>query len=349
MSVCSAAFGSALWLSAGVASAEPDPAPPEPAAAPAAASAPPPAAEAAPAPAADSAPAPVAEASPAPDATPVADTKPKPPPYSLPWQLRPVAPATVIRSDTAFAFDKPAGKSGSAIVSTLLGSYKIVPDFAVIARLGFVSNSPPAPANSATTFANPVLGGLYGIKLDPSVKLGLFMAVALPLGSGSTPGSDKAKANAIAMQARSAFDNSMFAADYLAIFPGIDIAYIAHGFTLQAEATLFELVKAKGPSTIDRNNTNFTTGLHAGYFIIPQLSIGAEIRHQRWLSTPAAVKNDATHSIRDTTTVAIGPRLHFKLSDSVWFRPGIAFAAPLDDPMKKAEYKIVQLDLPVSF
>ena len=56
-----------------------------------------------------------------------------------------------------------------------------------------------------------------------------------------------------------------------------------------------------------------------------------------------------SYKVRDDSTFAIGPRLHFKLSDSVWFRPGIAFALPLDDPIKKVEYKIVQLDLPLVF
>jgi hypothetical protein len=93
--------------------------------------------------------------------------------------------------------------------------------------------------------------------------------------------------------------------------------------------------------------------LHVGYFIVPMLSLGAEIRHQRWLSTPKAVELDEASATpqgsRDTTTWAVGPRGHFKLSDSVWFRPGVAFAMPLDNPMKKAKYKIVQLDLPIAF
>jgi hypothetical protein len=33
----------------------------------------------------------------------------------------------------------------------------------------------------------------------------------------------------------------------------------------------------------------------------------------------------------------------------MWLRPGIAFAAPLDNPMKDSKYKIVQLDIPFAF
>jgi hypothetical protein len=97
----------------------------------------------------------------------------------------------------------------------------------------------------------------------------------------------------------------------------------------------------------DKSRWNFTGGLHIGYFFIPQFSLGAEIRHQHWLSTPKAVA--ANDALRSTTTWAVGPRLHFKLNDTMWFRPGVAFAMPLDDPMKAKEYKNIQIDLPIAF
>ncbi len=296
------------------------------------------------------------------DAPPAAPPQPapaKPPPYSLPWQLRPVAPGNVLRLDTSYGFYKNAAtnKSGSALATSLLGSYKIIPDFALIARLGLVSNAPPdavapAPATpSGTSLLNPVLAGLYGIKLSPSLKLGLFLGVTLPVGSGggTNPDPGKSTANGVGILTRSAFDNAMFAVDYFTVFPGVDFAFVQSGLTVQAEATFFKLTRVRGPAAEDDSKVNFTTGLHVGYFIIPQLSVGAEIRHQRWLSTPANVKNDKTDSLRDTTTFAIGPRLHFKLSDKTWFRPGVSLTLPIDDPMKKADYKIVQLDLPFSF
>ena len=46
-----------------------------------------------------------------------------PPPYSLPWQLRSVVPATAIRSDSSASFyDNPAGQGGDAVVTTLLAT-----------------------------------------------------------------------------------------------------------------------------------------------------------------------------------------------------------------------------------
>src|SRR5581483_7909066 len=98
----------------------------------------------------------------------------------------------------------------------------------------------------------------------------------------------------------------------------------------------------------DSSRTNLTMGLHLGYFVIPLVSIGAEIRHQRWLSTPSTIAVQGPAS-RDTTTIAVGPRFHFQVSKGKWLRPGIAFTFPLDDPMKKQSFKVVQLDIPFTF
>jgi hypothetical protein len=345
------------------------PAPAAAADAPAAAepAAPPTPAAAEPAPAA-AVEAPPAAAEPAPEP---AAAKPKPPPYSLPFQLRPAVVANVVRSDTNFAFYKnPANsESGSTIASMLLASYKVTDEFAPMIRLGIAQNSPPkvaAPAvtpDSAVVFANPVVGGTYAIKPAKPLRLAFFLGLTIPVGSGGgdSPKPETKTAVAAARTARNAMDNAMFSPNDFTVFPGVDFAYVSGGFTAQVEATLFQLTRVKGDKknamgvaqNPDKSKTNLTLGLHVGYFVIPQLSIGAELRHQRFLSTPKAVEADealpSPLGVRDTTTWAVGPRGHFKLSESVWFRPGVSFSMPLDNPMKKAEYKVVQLDLPIAF
>ena len=62
-----------------------------------------------------------------------------------------------------------------------------------------------------------------------------------------------------------------------------------------------------------------------------------------------AIANDATGTLRDTTSIALGPRVHFKLGDKSWLRPAIAFAIGVDDPQLRWESKSVQLDIPVIF
>src|SRR5690349_5036019 len=72
-----------------------------------------------------------------PPAEPAA-AKPKPPPYSLPWQLRPVVAGNVVRSDTAVAFYKHPtnGNSGTTVASMLLFSYKVMENLAPLVRIG---------------------------------------------------------------------------------------------------------------------------------------------------------------------------------------------------------------------
>jgi hypothetical protein len=283
---------------------------------------------------------------------------PPPPPYSIPWQLRPAAIATVLRSDTAIAFyENPVSEaSGTTVASMLLGSYKLTDAFAPLVRLGVVSNSPPdgpMSPGSGFNFINPVVGGTYMLKLSPDFRLAFFLGLTVPVGGGGgdTPDPANAAANGAGILARSAMDNAMFAVNYFTVFPGVGLAYVNHGFTAQVEVTLLQLLRVRGenhPAGADSSRTNLTLGLHLGYFFIPQLSVGAELRHQRWLSTPASIMADED-TLRDNSTFAIGLRGHFKLSDTIWLRPGIAYARPIDDPMSAANYNIVQLDIPVVF
>jgi hypothetical protein len=282
-------------------------------------------------------------------------------PYSLPFQLRPAQAVSVVRTDTSFAFyDDPAtSAAGTTIASTLLASYKVTDNISPLVRVGMVSNSPPN-VDGAAGFLNPVLGVTYGMTLTPELRLALFFGTALPFGSGGgdTPDPAKAASNAAGIRARSAMDNAMFAVNDLVLFPGASLAYVAHGLTVQIEATVLELLRVRGEDAVnamgnpinpDSSRTNFTGGVHVGYFFFPELSVAVELRHQRWLSTPTAIENDATDTLRDTTTVAIGPRVHFKLGEKSWIRPALALAVGLDDPLKRWESRSVQLDIPVIF
>lgn len=270
-------------------------------------------------------------------------------PYSLPWQLRPTAATNVVRSDTAFAFSSPESVGHSfTTASMLLASYKLTPHFAPLVRVGYVNNA-PGTGPSGASLVNPVLGGTYSLELSETLRLGLFLGVTLPIGAGggNTPEAATAAAARSGILARSAMDNAMFAVNDFTIFPGAGLSYTSGGFTAQVEATLLQLTRVRGEAVqADTSKTNFTTGMHLGYFLLPQLSLGGDLRYQRWLSTPKSVTSD---ELRDNFTVAVGPRFHFKLSDALTVRPGLAYAFALDAPMSKLKYSIVQFDVPVSF
>lgn len=296
----------------------------------------------------------VAGASPAPAATPA----PPPAPYSLPWQLRSAAPASVVRSDTTVGlYENAAGQQGSTVATMLTGSYKVTPSLAPLVRLGYVQNSAPGTDPSGTSFLNPIVGLTYGRKLG-DFRVAGFLGGTVPVGGGGgdTPDKGAAGANKAGIAARSGMDNSMFAVDYFTAIGGLDAAWVAHRVTVQAEATLFQLFRVRGSGTApatDSTRTNSTFGLHAGVFIIPQLSLGGELRYQRWLTTPTQIVMMKTVNIPDanldTMTVAIGPRAHIPLGKGMFFRPGISYARGLDKPLTASSYNMVQVDLPVVF
>jgi hypothetical protein len=284
---------------------------------------------------------------------PAPEAKPTPAPYSLPWQ---VTPGTGVRSDTVLAFYKPSGTTDgrSTLVTQLSGSYKVMPDLAVSLKLSF-TRTVPGDFDPQTAFQNPLLGALYGMKPSPDLRLGLFFGLSLPFGSGGgdVDPTDTSQLEALAAQAtgsaaRSAMEGSMFAPNHLTPFPGVSLAYVKNRLTAQVDFTLFPLIRVKGTSTqSDGLLVNSTYGVHVGYFVIDMLSAGAELRYQRLLKARDGVDGGA--AARDTLTVAVGPRVHLKLGETTWIRPGIAYIRGLDKPLTDANYNMFQLDVPVAF
>jgi hypothetical protein len=276
-----------------------------------------------------------------------AEPAPPPAPYAPPWQLRPTAAASVFRSDTAFAFYNDAMGDGATVVSSLLASYKVGPSLAPFARVA-VHHDTPTAGDGETGLSNPLAGVTWAPKLPKPFRLGVIAAVTVPIGTGggNSPNVGRAAANKAAVVARSSMDNAMFAVNDLSLIAGASIAYVEHGLTLQAEATVFELIRVRGSDVQpDKAKTNFTSGIYAGYFLAKQLSIGGELRYQRYLSTPKFIENDMTGTLRDSLSAAAGVRGHFKLDATQWLRPGIAYARGLDDPMTGKSYQVVQLDV----
>lgn len=220
-------------------------------------------------------------------------------------------------------------------------------------KLTVVGDSPPSPATGGTAFVNPLLGAAYALKLGAGFRASAFLGVTLPvgMGGGDTPDPGALDARNVGVPIRAGLDNSLFAVNDVAIIPGIDFAYVAHGFTAQFEATLFQLNRVRGDKADhDASKTNLTGGLHLGYFVADVLSLGAELRYQRWLTAPGTVNQNLPGTSVDLLSMAVGPRLHFKLGPGVWMRPGLAYVRGFDAPMTRpANDNIIQLDIPVTF
>jgi hypothetical protein len=263
-----------------------------------------------------------------------------------------VAAANVLRIENVFAFYEGAASSdGQTSVTFVLGSWRVAPKFALLGRLGLVANSPPV-GESAVSVVNPIVGGLYAFTPAKDLRAALFLGSSIPvgMGGGNSPDLEVAIATRSGILARSAMDNAMFAVNDWTIFPGAGLAYVKRGFTAQAEATVLQLTRVRGEDLQkDSSKTNFTSGVHLGYFVRPSVSLGGEFRYQRWLSTPVAVEADPTGTLRDTASIAVGVRFHIRSGERTWLRPGIAYARGLDDPMDAQSYDILHVDFPIVF
>jgi hypothetical protein len=276
---------------------------------------------------------------------------PSAPPYSLPWLLRPMTAATVVRLDETVAFSDVPSTEASArtAVTSLTATWKLRPRWVPVFRQTWVhqrTSTGAPPAGSA--FSNPLLGISYVRPVRGPWRASAFLASTVPLGSGGGDRPDAAAAAAIAaaVPARSAMDNALFAVNYWTLIGGVGVARVTPGLTLQAEATVLQLDRVRGAATQDGHRTNLTAGVHAGRFFSPRVSLGAEVRLQRWMTDAAPVRSDPL--AREQLTFAVGPRLHFKVGKR-WLRPGLSYSRALDRPMRSRGYDVVQADLPVAF
>lgn len=281
-----------------------------------------------------------------------ANAEPEPKPqqkssYSLPWGLRPATAGSVLRADTALAFQDKA----TTVATVFHGAVKVADDTAIFLRAPLVHDATEG-ASARSAIGNPLVGASYAPPLSRTVRLPTMVGVTLPVGMGGGTDGGKAPASyrisSSGTYARSAMDNALFAVNYTAIVLGAGVAFADKGFTVQAETTLLRLGRVRGESIEkDRGRTNLTLGVHAGYAFHPALTVSVEARYQRWISTPAALSADP--SKRDALTAGIGARTKIAISKSAVMRPGVAYFHPLDDPMAKNGYRVVIVDIPVSF
>lgn len=285
-------------------------------------------------------------------------------PYSLPWQLRPVTIGNLARVDSVAAvFNDANGNLDEAVATMATASYQVGPNWAPVVRLGFVGNDAPGEATDGSSFANPLVGATYARALG-DYRMAVFGGTTLPIGTGGgdSPNIRAAKTNTASSTARPA-DDAMFAVNYMTVIGGADLAYVNHGLTAQAEGTLLQFVRVRGGDgggASDPFRTEAAAGLHVGYFIGPHFSVGADVHHRRWLSRPTTLsaatgsKGALSDGDMSATTVAAGPRFHFRVGKQGWICPGFSFVRGFDArafgaPLLTAQATGVQVDVPVTF
>ncbi len=131
---------------------------------------------------------------------------------------------------------------------------------------------------------------------------------------------------------------------------GADVAYVKHGFTAQAEATLSQSVRARGDKTVagaDPLRTRATMCAHLGMFLGRHVSVGADLEYRRWLSHPTML--DAMSDPRvpsadqdlATLTASIGARVHFHVGKAS-IHPGLSYTRGFDGLALRAPMNITK-------
>jgi hypothetical protein len=276
-------------------------------------------------------------------------SRPKTPPYVPPFQLRGVVPKSGVRLDTILGlYSTP---TGNAQVTVMLASaqWRVAEPLALQVRWGIDTNQ-TGNDNSRMGIVNPTLGALLGVPIGRDFRFAMSIAVGAPLATG---GGDAPDPNHVALQreaalARSAMDNVSFAVNDIGFPSGLSFAFIRGGVTAQLDATVIPSIRVTGASAQpDDSKVNSTFGFFLGYLFVREVSIGGELRYQRFLTTPVAVERDP--SARDNLTMAIGPRFHFEMADAIWVRPGVSYGRGLRGPSEQQSFQMVQLDVPFSF
>jgi len=265
--------------------------------------------------------------------------------YSIPWNLRPAIAPNILRLDVALAFNSQSMNTATIFTG---GGKPIasLPDLGFYGRVGAVTYGPDASSGHAT-FINPIVFALWTPQVAPGFRVPVFLGVTVPVGTGSDASPLQRSTFASGIYTRQAMDNAMFAANYLTVTAGAGLAWISHGFTAQAEFTVLQLTRVWGESVeADSSRTNFTTGAHLGYQVVPWLTVSAEAHYQHWLSTPAAVS--ANGLTRSQFTLGAGVRANIPAGPAL-LRPGVAVFFPTGGQMRAVDATILQFDLAAPF
>jgi hypothetical protein len=279
--------------------------------------------------------------------------------YALPWTMRPAIAPNLLRIESSIGFRN----DGVAAATLLTGGYAVLPTtLGFYARLG-VTNSVLSTPNAPTTnniatgaVTNPLLMALFTPELTKGLRLTVFGAATIPVGTGggNTPSALTASSIATGIPTRSAMDNALFAVNYFTPIVGLGAAFIRWGWTFQAEATVLQLIRVRGEnhrSATDDMRTNFTVGASVGYLIHRYVTASAEFHYQHWLSAPNLLNPPAPALAPSVNQASfeVGVRTNLPFSRTILARPGIAFGMGFNGAMAEREYKVLHVDFPITF
>jgi hypothetical protein len=264
--------------------------------------------------------------------------------------LRSVSPRTGIRIDTVVAPYRYQGMSALETVVFFSAQLRLQQHFFIQARWGFDDNRVGVGNQNRTGFVNPSVGAVLAFPIGRVIRFAVSTVMNLPLATGGGDGSDT---DELFLQrqgalARSAMDNNAFVPNDLGFPTGLSLAFVHRGLTAQLDGTIIASGRVKGTGNADDNaRVNSTFGFFLGYLIIPEISLGAELRYQYFLLPPAFVERDP--SARANLSAGAGGRIDIELTDTTRVRPGICLSTGVAGYVEQQSFRMVQFDVPISF
>ena len=173
------------------------------------------------------------------------------------------------------------------------------------------------------------------------------MGFPLATGGGDGTDADGLLLHRQAALARSAMDNNAFVPNDLGVPTGLSLAFVHRGLTAQVDGTIIASGRVKGTgSEGDGAKVNSTFGFFLGYLVVPEFSLGAELRYQYFLLPPAS----SIKTPRRATTSPRAPVPH-RLR-ALRFDPCTArylLSTGLAGYVEQQSFRMVQFDVPISF
>lgn len=231
-------------------------------------------------------------------------------------------------------------RSGRAFAFLGQVAYDFDPNARAFVRYGLVDNFAPGRSHAASV-SNLLLGGSYGLDVSSFMRVAGEGGLILPIGTGS--GSEPAQGIAIAnARARSMpLHPAMFDPNFITPYLGGIVSSVHRRIVGRFDVFVDPSFKVNDAPD-DTGKTRLRTSLHGGYRVLPWLEPYLEIRYFRFLSTNAAIDQEA--ALVDNLFAGLG--LGAQLGP---LRAQVAYLRAFDPPLTRIAFNVFALRVSAEF
>jgi hypothetical protein len=232
-------------------------------------------------------------------------------------------------------------------LTVVTASLDVGRSWSVFGRIGLVDDESTLEER-ASGFANPALGATFGFELARHVRLAFTLGSTIPVGSGG--GDSPARPAALrAMLNGTDWGGPMFGPNHLDVYEGFALTWTPGRLTLRIRRTLHPALRVRGARTdVLGPRVIFTSsGLTAGCSLGRGISTMAELDETRFLNRPSFLGSDPSN--RSDHYLVAGLEGDFGIGPSRRLQPAVLYAAAVDAPKNRRAFRLVEVDLRLSF